>query len=84
VYIGRPGKWGNPYTHLRGYKNTIHVPTEEEAIKRYEQWIQDRLAHDSENYSLDELRGKVLGCFCKPKPCHGDILVKLCNEFEDN
>jgi hypothetical protein len=27
--------------------------------------------------SLDELDGKVLGCFCKPEPCHGDVLLEL-------
>ena len=28
---------------------------------------------------LHELKGKTLGCFCKPKICHGDILVELVN-----
>jgi hypothetical protein len=23
------------------------------------------------------LRGKVLGCFCKPRPCHGDVLLEF-------
>jgi hypothetical protein len=27
-----------------------------------------------------ELRGKDLVCFCKPKACHGDILLKIANE----
>ncbi|CAF1261441.1 unnamed protein product [Adineta ricciae] len=26
---------------------------------------------------LHELEGKRLGCWCKPKPCHGDILCEL-------
>ena len=30
---------------------------------------------------LHELKGKTLGCFCKPKSCHGDILVELVNEL---
>lgn len=30
---------------------------------------------------LGELRGKVLGCWCHPKPCHGDVLVKLIREL---
>ena len=30
--------------------------------------------------SLIELEGKVLGCWCHPEPCHGDILVKLLRE----
>ena len=29
----------------------------------------------------DELKGKTLGCFCKPKSCHGDVLVELANEL---
>jgi hypothetical protein len=39
--------------------------------------------------SLDELEGKTLGCFCKPEPCHGDVLLelltqkKLINFFKD-
>jgi hypothetical protein len=27
-----------------------------------------------------ELKGKVLGCWCSPKACHGDILAKIANE----
>lgn len=29
---------------------------------------------------LSELRGKRLGCYCKPLRCHGDFLAKLVNE----
>jgi hypothetical protein len=28
---------------------------------------------------LLELDGKRLGCFCKPKLCHGDIIVAAVN-----
>jgi hypothetical protein len=24
-----------------------------------------------------ELKGKTLGCWCKPEACHGDILAEL-------
>ena len=34
--------------------------------------------------ALPELIGKVLGCWCKPEPCHGDVLVKLVNELLRN
>ena len=27
-----------------------------------------------------ELEGMELGCWCKPGPCHGDVLVKIFNE----
>lgn len=31
---------------------------------------------------LLELEGKNLGCWCKPEACHGDILVKLIDEYK--
>jgi len=67
VYIGRPSKWGNPFS--------IGIDgTREEVIAKYAEWIvqQPELMN-----SLYELRGKVLGCWCKPKACHGDVLVEL-------
>ena len=50
------------------------VKNTEEAIEQYEEWIvkqKDLMA------ALPELKDKVLGCWCKPKSCHGDVLVKL-------
>lgn len=34
---------------------------------------------------LEVLRGQRLGCSCKPKPCHGDIIAKIVNKvFHDD
>jgi hypothetical protein len=30
--------------------------------------------------ALPELRGKTLGCWFAPQPCHGDLLIRLANE----
>jgi hypothetical protein len=27
--------------------------------------------------AIPELKGKILCCWCKPEPCHGDVLVEL-------
>ncbi|MEW6663042.1 MAG: DUF4326 domain-containing protein [Bacillota bacterium] len=70
VYIGRPSKWGNPFIIGRD-------GTREEVINKYESWI---LKQPELMTSLHELRGKTLVCFCKPKPCHGDVLIKLIEE----
>lgn len=77
VYIGRPSKWGNPFSHKPNTKAEIQVATREEAVKRFEEYIltQPKLLAD-----LHELRGKVLACWCKPLACHGDILLKLANK----
>lgn len=76
VFIGRGSKWGNPFTHIKD-KHTLAdtiVDTREEAIERYREYI---LGNTNLMNSLDELEGKVLGCYCKPKSCHGDILLEL-------
>jgi hypothetical protein len=74
IYIGRPSKWGNPFSHIKG--KGIFVPTREKAIEEYEKYITEgagiHLLKD-----LHELKGKILGCWCKPMACHGDVLVKL-------
>jgi len=74
VYIGRPSKWGNPY---------IIGPdgTREEVIQKYERHV--RTSKILMN-ALPSLAGKVLGCWCPPKPCHGEILIKLVKECVDN
>lgn len=76
VFIGRGSKWGNPFTHIKD-KTTLAdviVDTREEAIERYREY----LAGNQELLDcLDELEGKILGCYCKPKSCHGDILLEF-------
>jgi hypothetical protein len=31
--------------------------------------------------ALPELKGRVLGCWCAPLACHGDVLAQLANDF---
>jgi len=82
VYIGRPSKWGNPFTHRGDHRSlyaTTVVATREEAVAKYEEHVRSSSFLMA---SLDELRGKILGCYCAPLPCHGDVLVKLLRETE--
>lgn len=78
VYIGRPSKWGNPFTHIKDKKTKAEfiVETREMAIQKYREWIltQPQLLND-----LHELKNKTLGCWCKPQSCHGDVLIELIN-----
>lgn len=76
IYIGRGSKWGNPFTHLslNGTKAQFQVKTREEAVEEYRRWIIDQPDLMAE---LPELEGKILGCYCKPAACHGDVLVEL-------
>lgn len=81
VYIGRGSKWGNPFSHLPNTKAKYVVNSREEAIKKFEEYILNGEGKHLLN-DLYELKGEVLGCFCKPKSCHGDVLVKLLNKME--
>jgi hypothetical protein len=71
VYIGRPSKWGNPF---------VIGPdgTRGEVIQKYEEYLRKSPELLS---ALPELKDKILGCWCAPKPCHGEVLVKLVSEF---
>jgi len=76
VYIGRGSKWGNPFSHKEGTLAEHVVGSREEAIAKYEEYL---LSNQELVDALPELKGKVLGCWCKPKACHGDVLLKLAN-----
>lgn len=81
VYIGRGSKWGNPYTSKESKIAKFKVKTREEAIAKYKEYI----LYGEGNHllkELHELKGKKLGCFCKPLKCHGDILVELLDDSE--
>jgi hypothetical protein len=78
VYIGRGSPWGNPFSHKPSSFDVVVVPTVAEAIERYREWLIDRLYREPGlREELLRLDGQVLGCYCKPGPCHGDVLVAL-------
>jgi len=79
VYIGRPSKWGNPFTHIanRNTKAKYKVGSRHEAIAEYRNYLKTNTHLFS---ALPELKNKILGCWCAPKACHGDILVAYANK----
>lgn len=88
VYIGRShgsqhgiypkSKWYNPYKIGKSLFGTM--VTREEALEMYKDYI----VHDASLMeSIHELKGKRLGCWCKPLACHGDILAELVNNTEE-
>jgi hypothetical protein len=84
IYIGRAmyqggwrlpaSKWANPF------KVIDKTPqARQSALVRYEAYIR---ATPGLMAALPELRGKCLGCWCFPSPCHGDVLIKLLRELD--
>jgi hypothetical protein len=78
VYIGRPSDWGNPFTHIKDKSTRAEfiVRNREEAISKYREWV---ISQPEMMKRLEDLRGKTLGCWCKPKSCHGDVIIELLN-----
>jgi len=79
IYIGRPSIWGNPFSHLPADRHIaeFQCETREESIAKYEEWLKTR--PDLIEKAKAELKGKILGCWCKPYACHGDILARIAN-----
>jgi len=71
VYVGRPSKWGNPFP-VRRHTKAEHL----RVIGQYQDWLD---AQPDRKLLLAELRGKDLICWCKPLPCHADLLLRLSN-----
>ena len=74
VYIGRRCRghrdegWGNPFAIGRDGNR-------EEVISKYRVWLRDQ--PELQARVRRELRGKILGCWCKPDSCHGDVLATV-------
>lgn len=79
VYIGRPSIWGNPFSHRPDTLARYRVASRAEAIAAYAHWLQTQPALLRQ---LHTLKGKTLGCWCKPQACHGDILALLADETD--
>ena len=82
VYIGRQAmvatKWGNPYKIGIHYNRTKCLAMFEGTIL-----IRILLTKEITYEALLGLSGKVLGCFCAPKRCHGEIIAKYVILAED-
>lgn len=70
VYIGRPSKWGNPFqiNPRVGRNRTECIQLYREFVER-NPWLIEKIKK--------ELKGKILGCWCAPLPCHGDVLAEI-------
>lgn len=90
VYVGRPGKWGNPFKvgeatwNPRNERMSLITPNDiEECIDLFRVYIEKGMKKSSTwmYKDLHELRGKNLACFCfLDKPCHADVLLEIANQ----
>ncbi len=86
VYIGR----GNAKLGLIQSKFANPFPAKDKddrdrVVELYRKWLWKQIKENViTKEDLMELRGKDLVCYCSPKSCHGDILMKavewICKE----
>lgn len=80
VYVGRPTKFGNPYSTTP--ESRLDAYSRCEAIEFYKVYLErnPQLVEDAKR----ELRGKDLACFCKEgEPCHADYLLIIANQKQE-
>lgn|SRR5690554_427799 len=82
-YIGRGSDWGNPYSMYEFDPDADEESnSREEVIRKYKYDFDRSLLKRTQSEAL-ALAGKRLGCFCKPGPCHGDVIAEFLNAWDD-
>jgi len=81
IYIGRPSKYGSPFSSKEKNIAEHQVNSRSESLELCRDYFTDNPSIIDD--LISELKDKginKLGCFCYPKPCHGDILIDLINK----
>jgi hypothetical protein len=81
IYIGRANvtmglprsPFCNPYPETQ-YRNRVQSINAFRAYLKAYPELMERVRR--------ELKGEVLGCYCHPKPCHGDVLARVADGGE--
>lgn len=95
VYIGRPGVvfvdgkrfppptlassklFGNPF-------KIANESSRQKVISSYRRYAMERIEVDAEfRRAVFGLRGRTLGCWCKPLGCHGDVLKEIAESMTE-
>jgi hypothetical protein len=75
VYIGRPSVYGNPF--IIGQDGT-----RDDVMRKFKKYA---LKNERVLKAIAALpKHAILGCYCKPKACHGDVIVKLWKRLHAN
>ncbi len=76
VLIDRTTVFGNPFPEWKWGR--------EECIHKFETYFWNRIERDPAwKAEVLRLKGKVLGCWCRPLSCHGDIYAGYLNSYDE-
>lgn len=81
-YVGRGSVLGNQWSHKKGTQAKYVVPTREDAIRNFKEWLPEAIKNDKavadEINRLTYLYGTrghlTLICWCVPESCHAEII----------
>lgn len=77
VLIDRTTIFGNPYP-------ITDECNREQSIAKYTLYFYMRIETDKKFFQkVIKLKDKVLGCWCKPLACHGDVIAKYLDGVKD-
>jgi len=75
IEVGVEGWLGNPH-HIGWCKICEKTHDRKDCIEHFTRDFMNKVESDPEfRSSVLKIKGKVLGCYCKPKACHGDVIV---------
>lgn len=86
LYIGRPKLLGNEWDWRKGSSAKYRAKDREDSIIKYRKWIKSKIKKRPNPvfyimrdiyYALKKGIDVYLICFCKPKPCHGDVIKEI-------
>lgn len=79
VYVGRPGRWGNPFIVATPENGGNITPMM--AVEEFRRALRERRLQFTVADVRAELRGRDLMCWCAlDAPCHADVLLELANQ----
>ena len=80
-------EFANPYklpTNFQSLSYSQQMSIGKEILAQYETWLRQKIKEDQNTKeNLLKLKGKRIGCWCKPLPCHVDVIIKLINELSE-
>jgi len=78
VNIGRPSKYGNPFK-----VKTHTIKDHQIAVDMYRIWLTDML-REYPNFLNTLLDVEYIWCWCKPLPCHGDVILEFVERIKQS
>ncbi len=76
VYCGRGSIYGNPFKIGKDGDR-------KQVIQKFREYFYKCLTDVTFRDNILSLKGKILGCYCKPLECHCDVIVEYLKDGKD-